>query len=401
MMLAAVQPILDNKLNIVAREIYFRDQNAEEADIVDADKATCNVLLNAFTNMHSTKHIETGLTFVNVTPNLLTISGFFESFEQGIIYKLNYQDIENVDAVVNTLKSLKEKSYIFALGGVTSPEQVEPFKGLVTYLKVAVNTVGLDQSSVLAKQLNYEGVELIAEKIETFEQLDACICMGFKKFQGYFLSKPRVVSGAKLETNAEVVLTLINELHNADATPEGLEMIVMRDVGLTVKLLRICNSAAFGLSRKVNSIKDAIVFLGFNMMRHWTSLIAMGNLKPKSPALFYMQLIRARMCENLATLNQAEEPKRYFLAGLLSSLDAILDIEMESIMEQMPLDTDIANAVSFYEGKIGEILINVIKYETSDWDSLEAQALAEEAYSEAYIEALEWATKLMGTLLNE
>ncbi len=399
MMLAAAQPILDKQLNVVARELYFRDEDPDRAIFENADSATSQLLLNAFTSLTADEDLDSGLAFVNVTPSFLgTEDALVSTPNPKLVYKLQANTIDDVQACVAIVEGLREKGHKFALAGVTDIEQVEPFEELLEFVKVNIDSIADKDARILLRHLKYYPVQVIAEHIENFTQLEFCIEAGFQMFQGFFLSKPRVVSGENIEANASVVLSLVQELYDPETNADRLEEIVVRDVGLTLKLLRISNSAIFGFPQKVESVKDAIVVIGLDMMRHWSVLIAMANLKPKSPAQFYMQLVRAKMCENLAVVNQLDKPKSYFLAGLLSCLDAILDVKMDTILAKLTLADDIQLALTERAGTIGEVLDNVICYERSDWGSLEAQELAEAAYGDAYFSAMEWANELLSSL---
>lgn len=399
MMLAAAQPILDKQLNVVARELYFRDQDPDRAIFENADSATSQLLLNAFTSLTTDEDLDTGLAFVNVTPTFLaTRDALLDKPNTKLVYKLQVKDITDVDECVALVSNLREKGHKFALAGLTEIEQLEPFEDLLEFVKVNISSTADKDVRILMRHLKSFQVQAIAEHIENFTQLESCIELGFQLFQGFFLSKPRVVSGENIEASASVVLSLVQELYDPETNADRLEEIVVRDVGLTLKLLRISNSAIFGFPQKVESVKDAIVVIGLDMMRHWSVLIAMANLKPKSPAQFYMQLVRAKMCENIATINQLERPKSYFLAGLLSCLDAILDVKMDTVLAKLTLSDDIQIALTDRSGSIGEVLENVICYERSDWGSLEAQELAEAAYGDAYFSAMEWANELLSSL---
>jgi HD-like signal output (HDOD) protein len=78
----------------------------------------------------------------------------------------------------------------------------------------------------------------------------------------------------KLPQVPEVVRTLINQLNDSNASFMDVAQNVEKEQVIALKILRLVNSAHFGLSRKVGSIKDATTILGMNQLK--TLVIASG-----------------------------------------------------------------------------------------------------------------------------
>jgi HD-like signal output (HDOD) protein len=79
---------------------------------------------------------------------------------------------------------------------------------------------------------------------------------------------------SKLPNVPEVVRQLIQALNDPNANYSEISQKVSEDQTLSLKILRLVNSAHFGLSRKVSSIDEATVILG--MARLKTLVIASG-----------------------------------------------------------------------------------------------------------------------------
>ncbi|WP_235045538.1 HDOD domain-containing protein, partial [Methylophaga lonarensis] len=94
---------------------------------------------------------------------------------------------------------------------------------------------------------------------------------------------------------------IIEKLQDQDVEFREVEALIIQDVTLSYKLLRLLNSAAMGLRRKVESIQQALVILGLGAIRTWTTLIAMNAIESVPPELMMNALIRAKMCEKLAS----------------------------------------------------------------------------------------------------
>ena len=64
-----------------------------------------------------------------------------------------------------------------------------------------------------------------------------------------------------------VVQEVISSFSDADLDSTVLAHKIEQDQGLTAKILRVVNSAFYGLSRRVSSIHEAVVVMGFNSVR--------------------------------------------------------------------------------------------------------------------------------------
>jgi EAL and modified HD-GYP domain-containing signal transduction protein len=69
------------------------------------------------------------------------------------------------------------------------------------------------------------------------------------------------------------------------------------------------------------------------------------------------------MCEDLATTLGLPNPDQMFLVGVLSVLEGILNQPMDEILQQLPLDPDIADALLCQKGALGAVLRSVLEYE--------------------------------------
>lgn len=92
-------------------------------------------------------------------------------------------------------------------------------------------------------------------------------------------------ANVKLPTMSEVAHALIKTLNNEDATVEEVRDIIARDPALTAKLLRLANSAHFGLPRGVSSLGDAITMAGMSKVRTLSLAACMSDSFPVLPGL--------------------------------------------------------------------------------------------------------------------
>jgi len=235
-------------------------------------------------------------------------------------------------------------------------------------------------------------VKLIAEKVETQAQYELSQKLGFDYFQGFYFCHPNVVSGKRIPVNKAVVFQLIEKLQDPDITMDELEKILVQDVTLSYKLLRYINSASFSLRQEIDSVKQALVIIGTQTMKHWATLIILSNLNIDKPyELIRTALVRAKMAELLAEKTGRADKSQMFTVGLFSLLDALMDIPMIELLDTISLSAPIKMALLEKEGELGNLLNLVIAYEQGDWPTLKQGAIDSKIYKESYLGALRWA----------
>ena len=118
----------------------------------------------------------------------------------------------------------------------------------------------------------------------------------------------------------------------------------------------------------------------------------------KSWDLVMTGAIRARMCEHLSNALGLPKPERSFLVGLLSVLDALLDQPIAEVVQSLPLEQDIVEAVVNHEGSLGNVLKCALEYEKRNWAEAQAAVnLNEETVREAYQKSLAWSLSTLNS----
>ena len=386
--LLARQPIFDDRLKVVAYELLFRDEKGGMQGIEDGDRATARLVLSTYSEIGIEKVVGNHYAFINLTENLL--KNPLPLPPERVILEI-LEDVVVTPEIVNAVKALTKQGYHFALDDFAYKEQWKPLIELASFVKLdifALNEQALIEHVNILKPYN---LKLLAEKIETHEQFEFCKALGFSYFQGYFLSRPKLVHGTKTNSNKIVVMRILAELNNPDVSIEEIEKILSEDPRLSIKILKIINSAAYVKSRKIESLKQAIVFLGLKKLKEWAAIIVLQSVEAKTEELLLITMVRAKMCEILATQKNYENPDQYFTAGLFSNLDAMLDRKMEDILSELHLTDELNNAILKFEGDIGGVLKDVIAYEQTHWHRL-SDRFSRKEYFDAYFASLDWSS---------
>lgn len=391
----ARQPIYDRDLKVIGYELLYRDSDVNEARIQDPERASSDAILNSFIHIGIDTLTGSGLVFINLPKAFITNSALTPMFREQCVLEV-LEDIEATPDVLQGLKRLSQQGFKLALDDFQLTEDTRPLLRWAHYVKVDVLGREREELEKLLAQLRRYPVKIIAEKVETQAMKQLCEELGFDCFQGYFYCRPQMVVRKGVEANKAVVFDLLNKLQQPDVGFDELEALLAHDITLSYKLLRYINSAAFSLRREVDSIKDAIVLLGIDNVKHWVSLILMTRMDESKPLeLITTALVRARMCELLADLWHPEVRHQMFIVGLFSVLDALMDQPMVELLDTIILSTPVKLALLDQEGVAGEVYQRVLAYEQMDFNSLAKTPLTPAQWATAYLEAVKWADESM------
>ena len=250
--------------------------------------------------------------------------------------------------------------------------------------------------TALASRLGKHGVRLVAEKVETQEMARMAAKAGYDLFQGYFFARPTTLSTHAVTPRRTAYLDLLAAINDPEITIGELEQLVKRDASLSHRVLRCLQSASWGLRHEVSSIKEALILLGIEPVRKWTSIWAVAGLNGGRPSeVVTMALVRARMCEHIAGQHWGPQAaSEHFLLGLCSLLDVMLQTTIAVATSDLPLPTSIRDALKGAPGRARSVLDCVLAYEQGDWIRADTAAqmagIATRSIPDAYGDALQW-----------
>jgi len=394
------QPIYDRKLGVYAYELLFRAASDNSAKFTDGDQATSDVIVNTFLEIGLDNIVGDRLAFINLTRAFFVGEHTISLPRDRVVLEL-LEDIEADEEVVSSVKRLSEQGYSIALDDFIYHESLQPLVQLADIVKIDIMAMDRDEVREHVKALRQHPLRLVAEKVETQEEHDYCMELGFDYFQGYFLAQPKVIQGRRLPNNRLAILKLLSRLQDPEITTKQLEELIAQDVAFSYRILRYVNSAAYAPPRKIESIHQAVVRLGLQTIRSWTALLAMSQVDNKPTELVVTAMIRGKMAEQMARALDAEQPDSFFTVGLFSALDALMDNSMEEILTQLPLADHIAQALLHKGGGLhGEVLNCVLAYERGEWENLGCSQLGTHRLRTCYLEAVQWANNACRQLVE-
>jgi EAL and modified HD-GYP domain-containing signal transduction protein len=387
--LLARQPIYDRNKTLHGYELLFRNSVQNKAEITCNDVATSSVLLNAFTETDFEEVTNNLPAFVNFSAELLEQPPFFDP--ENVVIEI-LEDVDINKKIIERILQLRKKGYVIALDDYALEPKYKPLLPHIDIVKVDLPATPPNKLQQVVSYLRQFKLTLLAEKVETPEEFKLCHELGFDLFQGYFLARPEIVKGRKMETSELSVLHLIAEVQNPDTDIEKLVEVISRDPMLSFKLLKLVNSAAFRRSKEIESIKNAVLVLGLNRVKGWASLLALSKLSNKPEALQETAFIRALACEKIAERLSPNLRDSFYTVGLLSSLDAFFNQPLETILKELPIDDTLKKALTQHEGLPGLALNTTLNFEQSkldsiDWDKLASMNLTPSDINSIYYQA--------------
>jgi len=384
-------------MTVFGYELLFRDGDTDHAVITDGAKATAQVIVNTW-EIGMDAMVGKHLAFINFERNML-MGDYCESLPPNRVVLEVLETVEPDPPLIERLRQLRRKGYRIALDDFVCNERYQPLLEVADEVKIDVQSTDWQEIERALAIIRKYPVKLIAEKVETREQFIRCREAGFQLFQGYFFCRPQNVSAKPMPANRLAMIQLLTQLNKPDIKIEELEKTISHDLALSYKLLRYINSAICSLDRNVESIRHAIVLAGTEKMRVWASLIVFSGFQDTPREVIVTGAIRARMCEVLATKLGLPNPERFFLVGLFSVLDAVLDRPMEQILAMLSLSEEIREALTQHKGPLGTVLNCVQSYERRDWEDAQASVqLVQHAVESSYLEALSWSSNMVGGL---
>ncbi|HJS95179.1 MAG TPA: HDOD domain-containing protein [Solirubrobacteraceae bacterium] len=221
--------------------------------------------------------------------------------------------------------------------------------------------------------------------------------LGFELFAGPFYASRHRAAVRKIPVGEMGTLVSLAAMQSGTATIEELEGVIDRDVGLSVKLLRYINSAYVGMRGSISSIRQAVMMLGSRGVSRWALLVALTGGPSTPRELSVVGLTRARMCELLGTDREDVASDQLFTVGLLSVADALLEVPLETIVEELPLAVEVGAALLHRDGPAGAILDAVVSYERGEFDAASLQSHSR-GIATSYRDALGWAVGTVSAL---
>jgi EAL and modified HD-GYP domain-containing signal transduction protein len=299
--------------------------------------------------------------------------------------------------VAATIDALAGRGYALSLYDLPSPDFDVTLLDRFGTVEVDFGEWSESEARGAFARIHYGQAAALATGLRDYAHFEAAKAVGFELFAGPFYASRHKAAVRKVPVGEMGTLVSLAAMQGSSATIEELEEVIDRDVGLSVKLLRYINSAYVGMRGSITSIRQAVMMLGSRGVSRWALLVALTGGPATPRELSVMGLTRARMCELLGTGREDVAGDELFTVGLLSIADALLEVPLEAIVEELPLADEVSAALLRRDGPAGAILDAVVSYEQGDFDAATLRAHAPSVAS-SYRDALGWAVQTISSL---
>lgn len=391
----ARQPIFKKNNSLYGFELLYRSDRNNAAVITDGVAATSELLVNLCTNaLDENLNLNLPL-FINVDESFITSTSFFPGPSNNLILEI-LETVQPTPEVINAIKALRARGFHFALDDYTFDPSRDAFLPLMSIIKVDLLEFPLDVIEQKISRFKGSRKILLAEKVEDVETYQRCIEMGFQLFQGYYLERPKVISGKKVLSNKQVLVRLISQLCRDDITVDEVTEIIACDPRFIFKILKIVNCPLYPFRREVENIRQAVVMLGLDAIKKWALMLVIMSDSKAPRELFRTLLTRAKACEIFASEFYKSQLSDYFTLGLFSGMDAVLEADLSDILEDInlakPLKQELLHSNGHYNGVLSDIRAFQLNDE-SRINSFSEDKLT--GISNSYQQGVKWADELM------
>ena len=397
------QPIFDAREQVIGYELLYRNDQVRTHSEGNGDDATTQVLANALLSIGIDEVAKGKLCFVNFTENLL-MGPLLDYLTPATIGIEVLEDVPITEELVNRLAVLKARGFKISMDDFIVQQDVTLYNELFKYIdfvKVDFLTTTADERDYIQSFVkgNYTHIQLIAERLETRNQFDIACRTGYSMFQGFFFEQPQLVKSYEIPINTIQYLQVLALLKDKDVNINELAVQIERDVSLSFKLMQFIRVSDPRIRRKVSSIKQAILMLGTTELQKWMYLLAIREMKNMQDSGVFQQLMivslfRARVCEQLARKHRRNFSE-YFLVGMFSLIDSLLQRPLQQILTQMPLEDALVDTLSGVETEYSPYLKFSIALGKLKWEEAEKYykqlSITEADAQQLYDEAMFWA----------
>jgi c-di-GMP phosphodiesterase len=366
------QPIVDERGALVAYDLFSSSQNVNTY-------ATATLVNNIQSVFGIEKILGKRVGFVRIDHTFVFHRLLELLPKEKVVYALLEESVVN-DELCEYLRIHREKGYRFALNDCSfSPETLAKFSPVLEYLecvKIDVPRSGRIKRDDI-EELKKRGLKVIGAKIESHDMHSECIGKGFTLFQGYFISKPKILENPSFSVDQASVLGLWNMLQS-DADIDQLVSAFELNHMVSVKLIRFINSAIFSLGNPVSSVRHVLTLLGRESLSHWVMLLLFSEAQDtdeSSAPLMLMVVSRTELMVQLLELVKPnalrEERSTAYFVGMLSLIHLLFHISHRDALKRLNVAVELERALFEGDGFYGELLTTVRAIEMVDMEGIE------------------------------
>ncbi|MBE6053701.1 MAG: HDOD domain-containing protein [Clostridium sartagoforme] len=389
----ARQGIYDETGKVVAYELLYRNSlennyNYSIEDEVATYKVIDNISsfgLNILTNNKR--------AFVNFSEELIKKDIATLLPKENVVIEV-LETVNPSQEIIHKLSFLKELGYLIALDDVIDSEYLLSFIDLIDIVKVDFMQSTAEMRKEIACICNKYNIKMLAEKIESNDDLCEAKELGFSFFQGYYYSKPSIFLGKDIAIKNTSIFMLLVELMKENYDIDKVEYVMKTDIALTYKFLKFINSSYFNFLQEVKSIKQAIMLIGREELKKWLSILSLAEMSSVNDGYADSIIIRAKFCEEIARVIKCKDESSAFMVGLFSNIHLMIEKDINYVVKELPLNIEIKKALLGEQNIFRDILDLALAYENINSNKIteirKKLSISEGLLWTIYSESVEW-----------
>jgi c-di-GMP-related signal transduction protein len=392
------EPLLDPKQRVIGFQLSW--QNPEQKSVLSTEdlSSLMEFVAEQLNDEDAGFLLGDSVLFLEATPELLHADGLKLLSPKNTVLILSKDDFTNQNTL-ELIKKLRQLGYGICMRGADLSTLERSFFSQISHIEVHLNAANFAAQAKVYAALKQSDVRMVARKVSSWQDFDACAALGLDSFVGKLHLIPRPNPSSKGLNSAQTTILQLMEMIRKNADVQQLEAVVKRDAALAYKLLRYINSAGFGLRTEVQSLKHAVTILGYSPLYRWLSvLLATASTSGSSPVLLETAIVRGRFSELLGQPFMSKtEAENLFVAGMFSLLDRLLGLPMEEVLSSIQLPDAVTEALISRSGAYGPYLALA---EACELNSMLVGSLAESLrispaeVNKAHLSALVWAKNI-------
>lgn len=385
---------------VLGYELLFRESPEDTHFTADGEGATSSTI-DTLNVMGLDTVCDGRLAFINCSYAMLLKEYFLLLPADKVVVEVQ-ETVPADDRAVAACEKLKQQGYRIALDNFLLGDPRSALLPYADFLKVDIRKMAEGEGATLIAACKGNKCQMLAQKVETRLQFITAERDGFTLFQGYFFRHPERMRARRLPESQASHLRLLQAISEPYPNLAKIEDLIKHDASLCYRLLRYLNSPVLGFSSPVQSVRHAMTLLGERELVRWIRMattLAMGE--EKCSDLVLSSLVRARFCELVAAkLDHCKSD--VFLMGMLSLMDAILEMPMGMVVEGLALDADtkaeLLGAKTGGKSAVSPLYGLMLSREEGDWQEVAGYTkkmnLSLPFVNRAYNEAMQWAREM-------
>ncbi|HEY8719965.1 EAL and HDOD domain-containing protein [Pengzhenrongella sp.] len=369
------QPVMrpDRSVFGYAVSVALRAAHAHRGDAFD------DVVHAAYGEVDLAALVGASVAFIHPTTAMLVGDQPLPDSLGGLVLEIPGHFADLPDAAEH-LRALRARGVGLALAGYVPGGSQEELIDLVDFVKVDL-VRGTYFAAYAVGCAHGRRVAVIAERVDSEESALFCASLGVELLQGPLFQRDAPPIARDFSVGEVRCLELVALLTATDVDTGRVTKAVSADPELTMRVLRLVNSSAYGGQSRIDTAGRAVVMLGPQRLLSlvMASLVS-GRNRPI--AGLWCVLTRAIACRSIADDDTA------YTVGLLSAVASQLRVAPADLIARTRVSQDVSDALLTLSGPYGQALAAVLAQEESDTARIEATGLASSGVARAYLEAV-------------